>query len=170
MVAFAVLTGGGHLQGADIALLGAVIAAAVGYAEGARLAREIGSWQVICWALVVAAPFLLIPVGLSIRSGVHASPTAWLGFAYVSVVSMFLGFFAWYRGLALGGVARVGQVQLLQPFFTLAAAAALLGEYISPVTIAVAGLVALIVALGRKARIDRAPTDSAATDREAAHA
>lgn len=170
VVAFAVLTGGGHLQGADIALLGAVIAAAVGYAEGARLAREIGSWQVICWALVVAAPFLLIPVGLSIRSGVHASPTAWLGFAYVSVVSMFLGFFAWYRGLALGGVARVGQVQLLQPFFTLAAAAALLGEYISPVTIAVAGLVALIVALGRKARIDRAPTDSAATDREAAHA
>lgn len=155
VVAFAVLTGGGHLHGADIALVGAVIAAAAGYAEGGRLARDLGSWQVICWALLVATPFLLVPVALSLRSGVAASPSAWLGFAYVSVVSMFLGLFAWYRGLALGGVARVGQIQLLQPFFTLAAAATLLGEDISPLTIGVAVVVATIVALGRKARVDR---------------
>ncbi|HEY0738115.1 MAG TPA: DMT family transporter [Herpetosiphonaceae bacterium] len=157
VIVFAIVSGGGHIQGADLALLVAVIAAAIGYAEGARLAREIGSWQVICWALLIAAPFLLVPVGLTLLRGVHGSPSAWIGFAYVSVFSMFLGFFAWYRGLALGGVARVGQLQLLQPFFTLGASALLLGEQITPATILVALVVAVIVALGRKARVDRAP-------------
>jgi drug/metabolite transporter (DMT)-like permease len=157
VITFALLTGGGRLHTVDIALLAAVVAAAFGYAEGGRVAREIGSWQVICWALLVATPFLLIPVGFSVASGVHASVSAWIGFAYVSIVSMFLGFFAWYRGLALGGVARIGQLQLLQPFFTLGASAALLGEHITPLTLVVAGLVAVIVALGRKARIDHAP-------------
>lgn len=158
VIVFAIVSGGGHVQGADLALLVAVIAAAIGYAEGARLAREIGSWQVICWALLVAAPFLLVPVGLTLVSGVHGSASAWIGFAYVSVFSMFLGFFAWYRGLALGGVARVGQLQLLQPFFTLGASALLLGEQVTPATILVAVVVAIIVALGRKARVDRVPT------------
>lgn len=158
VVVFAFVTGGGHVQVADLALLVAVVAAAIGYAEGARLAREIGSWQVICWALLVAAPFLLIPFAVTLIAGVHGSPSAWIGFGYVSVVSMFLGFFAWYRGLALGGVARVGQVQLLQPFFTIAASAVFLNEQITPATILVAVLVAVIVALGRNARVDRVPT------------
>jgi drug/metabolite transporter (DMT)-like permease len=168
VVAFALLSGGGQLHGADLALLAAVVAAALGYAEGTRLAREIGSWQVICWALLLAAPFLLVPVGLTMASGVHASPEAWAGFAYVSVVSMFLGFFAWYRGLALGGVAHIGQLQLLQPFFTLAASAVLLGESITPLTIAVAAVVALIVALGRRARVDRVGAIPAGSERRSA--
>nr|AIA14156.1 EamA-like transporter family [uncultured bacterium] len=156
VLGFALVTGGGSIQLPDIALLGAVAAAAFGYAEGGRLAREIGSWQVICWALVLAAPILLIPVAWVVFAhGLHASPQAWAGFAYVSVISMFLGFFAWYRGLALGGIARVGQIQLLQPFVTLGASAVLLGEAVTPATIAVALVVAAIVALGRKTVIQR---------------
>ncbi len=156
VVAFALVTGGGSLHAADVALLGAVLAAAFGYAEGGQLARALGSWQVICWALVLAVPVLILPVLLAASAhGVHASPQAWLGFAYVSVVSMFLGFFAWYRGLGLGGVARVGQIQLLQPFLTIGASAVLLGEQITPLTLIVAAIVALIVAVGRKATVQR---------------
>ena len=163
VVGYALVTGGGSLHPADIALIGAVIAAALGYAEGGRLARTIGGWQVICWALVLAAPVLVLPVLLSIAAhGLHASPQAWLGFAYVSVISMFLAFFAWYRGLAIGGVARVGQIQLLQPFFTFIASALLLHETIAPATIGVALVVAAIVAFGRKTAIQR-PVVPAAT-------
>jgi len=164
IVGFALVSGGGTLHLADWALLGAVGSAALGYAEGGRLARTLGGWQVICWALLLAVPFILIPVLVSAASGPPvASPTAWLGFAYVSVVSMLLGFFAWYRGLALGGVARVGQIQLLQPFFTLAASAVLLGEHITPSTIMVAIVVAIIVMIGRKAVVKQvtvAPTST----------
>lgn len=156
ILVFAVVTGGGSVHLADLILIGAVAAAALGYAEGGRLARELGSWQVICWALVLAAPFLLIPVVWAAGAhGLHASLQAWIGFAYVSVVSAFLGFFAWYHGLALGGIARVGQMQLLQPFVTLGASAVLLGEAVTPLMFVVALLVALIVALGRKTAIQR---------------
>ena len=90
--------------------------AAFSYAEGGRLAQFMGGWQTICWALVLAAPFLILPVAIAVwQHGLNASPTAWLGFAYVSIISQFLAFFAWYQGLAKGGVARVGQIQLLQP-------------------------------------------------------
>ncbi|MBM0744317.1 DMT family transporter [Phormidium sp. CLA17] len=154
VVAFALFTGGGHLQIADLALLGAVASAAVGYAEGGRLSRELGSWQVICWALVLSAPFLAVPVAITIvHHGLHASFQSWLGFGYVSVFSMFLGFFAWYHGLAIGGVARVSQVQLLQPFLTLFASALLLHEPITPLTIGTALIVVIVVVLGRKAPI-----------------
>ncbi len=156
VVGFALVSGDGSLHSADLALLGAIVAAALGYAEGGRLARVLGSWQVICWALLIAAPVLLLPVVWSAAAhGLRASWTAWACFGYVSVVSMLLGFFAWYRGLALGGIARVGQVQLLQPFCTLAASALFLGERITPTMIVVALLVALIVAVGRKATIQR---------------
>lgn len=156
VVLFAILSGGGSLQMADLALLGAVAAAAIGYAEGGRLSRELGSWQVICWALVLAAPFLAVPVALTIaQHGLHASLPSWLGFGYVSVFSMFLGFFAWYHGLAIGGVARVSQVQLLQPFLTLFASALLLHEQIAPLTIGTAFIVVAMVALGKKAPISR---------------
>lgn len=156
VVLFALLSGGGNLQVADLALLGAVASAAIGYAEGGRLSRELGSWQVICWALVLSAPFLAVPVALTItHHGLHASLQSWLGFGYVSVFSMFLGFFAWYHGLAIGGVARVGQVQLLQPFLTLLFSAMLLHEPISPLTIGTAFVVIVIVALSKKAPIAR---------------
>jgi drug/metabolite transporter (DMT)-like permease len=148
---FAVVQGAGQPQLADLLLLCAVGAAAVGYAEGGRLARDLGGWRVICWALLIAAPFLVIPVVLAIvqQHGLHASPRAWLGFAYVSVISMFLGFFAWYRGLALGGIARVGQIQLAQPVMTMTWAALFLGEVIDLPTALAGLLVVASVALTR---------------------
>ena len=147
---FATSMGGGAPQAADLLLLAAVAAAGLGYAEGGRLARALGGWQVICWALLLSAPVLTIPVGLGIAAhGLSAGPLAWLGFAYVSVVSMFLGFFAWYRGLALGGIARVGQLQLAQPVLTLAWSVLLLGESVALPTIVAALAVIATVALGR---------------------
>jgi len=151
VVTFALWRGGGTLQLADLLLLAAVAAAAIGYAEGGRLARTLGGWQVISWALVLAAPLVLLPTLWVVDARiVSASPAAWAGFAYVSVVSMFLGFFAWYRGLALGGIAVVGQTQLLQPFLTLFASALLLGEPLDPATFVAAGLVVVAIALARR--------------------
>ncbi len=139
---FAATQGAGRPQSADLLLLVAVLLGSVGYAEGGRLAREMGGWRVICWALVLAAPALLLPVIFSFHlHETAAQPAAWLGFAYVSVVSMFLGFFAWYRGLASGGIARIGQIQLLQPVLTLTWAALLLGEQITPIMLLAAVLV-----------------------------
>jgi drug/metabolite transporter (DMT)-like permease len=150
VLAFAVAEGAGRPQPADALLLAAVALAGLGYAEGGRLAREIGGSRVICWALLLAAPLLAAPVAVAVaRGGLAAGPGAWAGFAYVSVVSMFLGFFAWYRGLALGGVARVGQVQLVQPVLGLAWAALLLGEPIGPWTVVASAFVLGSVALTR---------------------
>ncbi len=152
VVCFALWEGGGAPQLADLLLVGAVAAAAVGYAEGARLSRALGGWQVICWVLVFSAPFLVVPTLLATDARVLAAPwTAWAGFAYVAVVSMFLGFFAWYRGLALGGIAAVGQTQLLQPFFTIFLSASLLHEPVGTATFVAAGLVVAAIAFGRKA-------------------
>jgi drug/metabolite transporter (DMT)-like permease len=156
VVAFALVTGGGRIQPADLALLGSIVATAIGYAEGGRLARELGGPQVICWTLLVSAPFLVVPVAfLIMRHGLAASPISWLGFAYVSVFSMFFGFFAWYRGLALGGIARVGQIQLLQPFLTIFASALLLSEQVTLVTAGFALAVLAFVAIGRQASVKR---------------
>ncbi len=150
VVAFALVEGGGMVHVADIALLFAVLVAALGYAEGARLAREMPGWVVISWVLVLSVPFLLPPVLWSVLThGVSASPAAWLGFAYVSLFSQYIGFFAWYHGLALGGVARVSQVQLTQPFLTLIASALLLGESVSASMIIFAAAVVSTVAIGR---------------------
>lgn len=130
VIVYALITGGGNFHPADWALLGAVVLAALGYAEGARIAREIGGWQVICWALLLSVPLLTWPVGFAIAThGLNANATSWAGFAYVSLVSMFLAFFAWYHGLAVGGVAQVSQLQLLQPFLTLGFSAVFLGEH-----------------------------------------
>lgn len=153
VVAFVLLSGDGTVHLGDFAMLGAVAVGSLGYVEGGRLAREIGSWQTICWALVVSVPLLILPVGASVATnGLQASAQAWLAFVYVSVFSMFLGFFAWYRGLALGGIARVGQVQLIQAFLTVGWSALLLGEQITPLTI-----VALVIVISMIAVIRRAP-------------
>ena len=132
----------GTLQGPDLLLLGAVLSAAVGYTEGALLARELGAWQVICWALLLSAP-IMTPVVCIRLYAVGWAPTAAsaAGFAYVSLVSMFLGFFAWYRGLAIGGIARVGQLQLMQPILNLLWSQLLLAETVTSLHVVTAMVV-----------------------------
>jgi drug/metabolite transporter (DMT)-like permease len=125
-------------------MLAAVAVCGLGYAEGGRLARTLGGWQVICWALVIAAP-VMAPLAFA------AAPSSWAGvgwpalasLAYVTVFSMLLGFVFWYRGLALGGIARIGQLQLAQPFLGLLLAAALLHE---PVGAGMVGVLAGVIA------------------------
>lgn len=155
VVGFALSTGAGALYGEDLVLLGAVVAAAWGYAEGGKLAKQLGGWQVICWALVLAAPLEAIPTLFAAGHQPQASAAAWLGFAYLCLVSQLIGFFAWYHGLAIGGVARVSQMQLLQPFLTIVFSALLLKEAVTPTTILAAALVIGSVAIGRKAKIQR---------------
>lgn len=154
VVGFALLSGSGSIRLADLALLGAVAAAGLGYAEGAVLSRTFGSWQVICWSLLLSVPVLL-PIVLEHTPSNFAavsSGAVW-GFLYVSVFSMFLGFFAWYRGLSLGGVARVGQVQLLQPFLTIVASTLFLKEHLTLTTLLFAAGVIACVALGKQTQI-----------------
>src|SRR5262245_28255202 len=147
--------GAGDLQWADLLLAAAALCAAMAYALGGEMARRIGGWEVISWALVFSAPVMLALVLLSGPINWAASASAWAGFLYVSVFSMFLGFFAWNKGLAMGGIAKVGQIQLLQPFVALAASALLLGETVGWLQIGFAALVVGIVALGWRMRVAR---------------
>ena len=156
---FALRQSGGSFHLADLALFGAVLLGAVGYAEGGRLAQTLGGQHVISWALLLAAPLLLpLVLWLCRHDGpaiAAAGALAWAGFAYVSVFSMFIGFFFWYRGMALGGVARVGQVQLVQPCLSLLGAAVLLGEALTWSTMLFALAIVGVVAAGRKMQIKR---------------
>ncbi|MBB3408925.1 drug/metabolite transporter (DMT)-like permease [Rhizobium sp. BK316] len=135
----------------DALMLGAIIVCGLGYAEGARLSRRLGGWQVISWALVVSLPVMLV-AAIAYRPPDFADiqTPAMLGLAYVSLFSMLIGFIFWYRGLAQGGIAAVGQLQLLQPFFGLALAATLLRETVSWSMLAVTVAVILCVAGARK--------------------
>ena len=156
VVGFVLFSSSEGLVAGDLAMLGAVIIASIGYVEGGRMSREMGSWQTICWALIVSFPFIIIPVANSVmQNGLNASPTAWLGFAYTCVFSMFLGFFAWYRGLALGGIARVGQVQLIQAFLTIIWSGLFLGEQITPVMLGAAAVVIGMIAIIRRVPIQK---------------
>jgi drug/metabolite transporter (DMT)-like permease len=131
----------------DLLMLAAIIICGLGYAEGAKLSRKLGGWQVISWALVLALPVMLTLAFITRPSSFAGiGQAAWLGLAYVSVFSMLIGFVFWYRGLAQGGIAAVGQLQLLQPFFGLGLAAALLHEPVSLPMIGVTATVVLCVA------------------------
>jgi drug/metabolite transporter (DMT)-like permease len=135
----------------DFLMLAAIVVCGLGYAEGARLSRTLGGWQVISWALVLSLPLM---AGLALytmpANFAGIGQPALIGLAYVSLFSMLIGFVFWYRGLALGGIAAVGQLQLLQPFFGLALAAGLLREQVSPAMIAVTAAVVLCVAGAKK--------------------
>ncbi|WP_017822101.1 DMT family transporter [Brucella melitensis] len=135
----------------DGLMLAAIIVCGLGYAEGARLSRRLGGWQVICWALVFALPVML-PLSVFTRpetwNGIGAM--AWGGLAYVSLFSMLIGFVFWYRGLAQGGTATVGQLQLLQPFFGLMLAAGVAGEPVSMGMVATAAVGVVCVAGAKK--------------------
>lgn len=135
----------------DALMLAAIITCGLGYAEGARLSRTLGGWQVICWALVLSLPLMFALTIVYVPptfSGIEV-PT-WISLAYVSLFSMLIGFVFWYRGLAQGGIAAVGQLQLLQPFFGLALAATLLRESVTWVMLAVTVAVILCVIGARK--------------------
>ncbi len=137
---------GGSLTG-DLLMIGAILLCGLGYAEGAALSRRLGGWQVISWALLLSLPAMAALAMLFLPAswqGIGAP--AWLGLAYVSVFSMLVGFVFWYRGLALGGIAGVGQLQLLQPFFGLMLAGFLLNEPVAWTMIAATGVVVLCVA------------------------
>lgn len=160
-VIFAALSGGGmgSLQWADLLLFTAVIGAAFGYAEGGLLARELGAWQTISWALVLGLPLMLILTAVAwFQQPPVAGTLQWGAFLYLGVVSMFLGFFAWYRGLGIGPMAKVSQIQLIQPVLTLLWAALLLGEQLTLAT--VAGGVAVVLCAGAAIRVRMAPARS----------
>ena len=149
VLAFAAWRGHGRLSAADGLLLLAVASTAVGYVAGARVAAELPAEQVICWVLVISLP-LTLPAMLATWPMQPARASAWGGFAYVTLFSMWLGFFAWYRGLALGGTVRVSQVQLVQPFLALLFAVPLLGERLDAVTVVFSLAVIAVVFVGKK--------------------
>ena len=151
VVGFALAHGLSASPAGDLLMLAAIIACGLGYAEGAKLSRTLGGWQVICWALVLSLPLMaLLSAWLAPASVSQISLSGWLCLAYVSVFSMLIGFVFWYRGLAQGGIAAVGQLQLLQPFFGLALAATLLHEQVSLGMLAVTLGVILCVAGAKK--------------------
>ena len=144
---FALSEGGNGSLPGDLLMIGAILLCGLGYADGATLSRRLGGWQVISWALLLSLPVMAVLAVVTLPGtldGVQAP--AWVGLAYVSVFSMLVGFVFWYRGLALGGISGVGQLQLLQPFFGLALAGMLLGEPVAWSMIAVTALVVLCVA------------------------
>ncbi|MBT8158921.1 MULTISPECIES: DMT family transporter [Arthrobacter] len=158
VVAFAALQNGGlgHLGWPDLLLFSAVVAAAVGYTEGGLLARELGPWQTVSWALVLALPVMAASTAAAIAGQAPtADPAEWAAFAYLAVVSMFLGFFAWYRGLAIGPMAQVSQVQLAQPVMSIAWAGLILHEQLTWSTLAGGAIVILCAGLAVRTRLDR---------------
>jgi drug/metabolite transporter (DMT)-like permease len=147
VVGFAVSDGATGTLVGDLLMLAAILLCGLGYAEGATLSRRLGGWQVISWALVLALPTMATVALVTLPpnfDGVRGS--AWLGLAYVSIFSMLVGFIFWYRGLARGGIAGVGQLQLLQPFFGLVLASLLLHEPVAWTMIAATSIVVLCVA------------------------
>ncbi|MGQ2980993.1 MAG: DMT family transporter [Polaromonas sp.] len=149
VIGFAAWRGAGGLEMADGLLLAAVVCASAGYVSGARLSAALTAEQVICWVLVISLP-ITVPLAVLTRPTAPVAASAWVGFAYVSLFSMWIGFFAWYRGLALGGTMRVSQVQVLQPFLSMLFAVPLLGERLDAMTVVFAVAVLAVVWLGKR--------------------
>ncbi|MGR4048933.1 DMT family transporter [Kosakonia cowanii] len=151
VVAFALAQSHAVSLTGDLLMLAAVIICGLGYAEGASLTRTLGGWQVICWALILSLPVMLPAAWLTRPATLAEIGTpAWYALGYVSLFSMLIGFIFWYNGLARGGIAAVGQLQLLQPFFGLALSALLLNERVSPLMLLVTLGVILCVIGSRK--------------------
>jgi drug/metabolite transporter (DMT)-like permease len=156
VVIYSLQSGGGVFQLGDIALLGAILSAAIGYAMGGQLSKALGGWQVICWALVISLPFISVPAWQYMPTNMAQIPNnIWLGFLYLALVSQLFAFFVWNKGLALGGVARVSQTQLVQPFVTIIASVLLLNETLDTATIVFALLVVSTVAISKKMVISK---------------
>ncbi len=154
VLCFAAWQGGGALSAGDGWLLLAVLFTGIGYVAGAKVAAEMPAPQVICWVLVMSLP-LTLPAALWFWPTAPARLASWGGFVYVSLFSMWLGFFAWYRGLAMGGLVRVSQVQLVQPFLALLFAVPILGERLDLLTVGFALAVIGVVFLGKRMPVAR---------------
>jgi len=152
VLGFAAWQGSGTLVLGDALLLGSVASAAVGYVAGARLSSETPAERVICWVLVMSLP-LTLPAMLATWPAHPASAAAWAGLAYVTVFSIWLGFFAWYRGLAEAGVAKASQVQLAQPLLTIGWSVPLLGEHLDPLALGAAVIVGICVLVTQRTRV-----------------
>jgi len=145
---------GSYLKLGDFYLLGSIVAAAIGYAVGGGLSKQLGAWQVICWALAISAPFVSIPVFLLLPESTGSIPSiVWLSFAYLVLVSQLGGFFLWNKGLALGGIARVSQIQLVQPFLTILFSALLIGEEIETLSVIFAIAIVSTVLINRRTSV-----------------
>ncbi len=153
VLAFATFRGSGRLSTADGLLLLAVLSTSVGYVAGARVAADLPAEQVICWVLVISLA-ITVPALLATWPALPLRPSAWGGFAYVTLFSMWLGFFAWYRALALGGTVRVSQVQLVQPFLALLFAVPVLGEKLDATTVLFSLAVIGVVFVSKKMPTD----------------
>ncbi|KXY31012.1 DMT family transporter [Bacillus sp. FSL K6-0067] len=161
VVVYAMYLGLGQLQKGDIALLAAVLLLGLSYAEGGKLSKELGSWQVIAWAILFGAPFFIIPVGLSVSTDMLQAPIeAWISLLYLAIVSQFFAYVAWYAGMSLGGIARVGQIQYLQPFLMIGFSVLFLDESITWHTVVLAFVVVICVMIGKNAPVAKMKTTS----------
>jgi len=158
VVAFALRQGGGSLTPGDLLLFAAVFASATGYAYSGRLTASMPGWEVISWALVIALPFSLPTATFTFPADAgHIGMKPWIAVLYVALFPQWIGFFAWNAGLAMGGIARVSQMQLLQPFVTFALAAIFIGETITPQIVLFAAAVVVTVAISTRTRSRPAP-------------
>ena len=156
VVSYTLLQGNGSFHEADIALFIAVVSVSIGYAVGGRLSKELGGWQVICWALVISFPFIIVPTIEYTPQNLFDFPVStYFGFLYLTLISQLFGFFLWYKGLAMGGIVRVSQIQLVQTFITMIASVILLNELIDWQMIVFAILVVSSVWVGKKMPIQQ---------------
>ena len=154
VITYSFLMGANSIHLGDIALFGAVVCAAIGYSVGGELSKQMGGWQVICWTLVISLPFILLPALSMWPENITNIPiNIWLGFLYLALVSQLFAFFLWNKGLSLGGVVRVSQTQLVQPFITIIASTILLNESLDAMTIVFAILIISTVAISKKMKI-----------------
>ena len=154
VAAFVLRTGAGSVSRGDLLLLGAVASAALGYAISGKLSRTMPGWEVSSWTVIIALPVTLpCAIWLAPAYPGLVPPASWGAFAYLAIMSMYLGFFAWNTGLAMGGVAHVAQVQLLQPFLTIGFAALLLGEKLEADTMAFAAAIVAIIFVSRRLKV-----------------
>ena len=151
VMSYSLLEGNLSFQQGDLLLLAGSLLGALGYAVGGKLSQQLGGWQVICWVLVLSFPFIIIPTFITRPEDLSVIPTTvWLSFAYLALMSQLFGFFFWYKGLAIGGIARVSQVQLSQPFLTIIASIVLLGESFNNITFLFAIAIVLVITVSRK--------------------
>ena len=167
VIAFSLRQGGGAFSTGDLLLFAAVAVSAIGYAFSGRLTSQMPGWEVISWVLVIALPLSIPAAALTMPADIsHISLKPWLGLLYVALFSQWIGFFAWNAGMAMGGIARVSQIQLLQPFVTFALAALFNDETITLQILLFAAAVVVTVAISTRTRAKAAPAPPQQPDRE----